>query len=296
MSEHPIVCRNVQKRYKEKLALDGTDLVVPRGSVFGLLGLNGAGKTTLLKSLMGLVRIQGGEIRVLGKNPDELDGATKARIGYVPQEVNLYHWMRVQQIVDYTASFYPRWNEAFVVRLLDEWQLDPRDKVGNLSGGQAQKLAIILALGHEPELLILDEPAASLDPMARREFLKTLLAMIDSGERTVLFSTHITSDLERVADHVGILKAGKTVYAGELGDLKDTFKRLRVTARQPLPASLNGIPGIIRYEVDGQRALLTVRGSTEAMRRDLESRFGADITQEDLNLEEIFLEIHRARP
>src|SRR5262249_48425380 len=151
-----------------------------------------------------------GEVLVLGEAAWELSAAAKERLGYVPQQIDLYPWMTIRQITAYTGAFYPRWNKPLVERLLRAWEMKPGGGVGPLSVGQMQKLAIILALGHEPDLLVLDEPAAGLDPMARRQFLETLLEMV--GERTVLFSTHITSDLERVADRIAVLKDGKIVY------------------------------------------------------------------------------------
>src|SRR5205814_6822214 len=172
----------------------------------------------------------------------------KSRIGYVPQVITLYPWMRVRHLINYTASFYPRWSESMVTRLIDEWRVGWNDTVGTLSVGTLQKLAIVLALGHEPELLVLDEPAASLDPAARRDFLRTLLDIANDGRRTILFSTHITSDLERVADRVAILREGKIVYHGELDELKDSVKRLHVQSTSPLPASF-AVPGAMQSKV-----------------------------------------------
>ena len=127
---------------------------------------------------MGLQHPQRGDVRILGEPAWELSAAGKERLGYVPQKIDLYPWMKIRQITAYTGAFYPRWNKALVERLLREWELNPEDRVGPLSVGQTQKLAIILALGHEPDLLVLDEPAASLDPVARRQFLETLLDMV----------------------------------------------------------------------------------------------------------------------
>src|SRR5208337_241154 len=234
MSETMLDLRGVSKSFAHKLVLKGVDLTLPAGSVAGLVGKNGAGKTTLLKCALGLQHPQRGDVRILGEPAWELSAAGKERLGYVPQKIDLYPWMKIRQITAYTgASFYARWNKALVERLLREWELNPEDRVGPLSVGQTQKLAIILALGHEPDLLVLDEPAASLDPVARRQFLETLLDMV--GARTVLFSTHITSDLERVADRVAVLKDGKIAYSGELDALKDSVKRLRIQAAVPLP-------------------------------------------------------------
>ncbi len=179
--------RGVTKAYGKKMVLDHLDLDVPAGTVLGLLGKNGAGKTTLIKCSLGLAKPQSGEVTILGEPAWELTGPTKSRLGYVPQVIQLYPWMKVRQVIAYTASFYPRWNQELIDRLLREWELPAEDRVGPLSVGQLQKLAILLALGHEPELLVLDEPAASLDPAARRSFLRTVLDITADGKRTVIF-------------------------------------------------------------------------------------------------------------
>lgn len=213
--------KNVVKQFGAKSVLQGADLVIEPGSVVGLLGTNGSGKTTLLKCAVGLLRPKSGECRLLGESAWDLSPTVKARLGYVPQVVSLYPWMVVSDLIRYTASFYPKWNDHLVNKLLGEWELPAGDRVGNLSVGQLQKLSILTALGHDPELLILDEPAASLDPLARRQFLQLIIDLAEPGYRTVLFSTHITTDLERVADHVAILKSGRVVHFGLLEELKE---------------------------------------------------------------------------
>ena len=244
MTESVLEARGVTKRFKEKTVLDQLDFTLPRGSVTGLLGKNGSGKTTLLKCMLGLQTPQSGTITVLGEDSRQLSGAAKARLAYVPQEISLYPWMKVRQVIAYTAAFYPRWNSTLIERLIKDWEINPEDKVGPLSTGQLQKLGLLLALGHEPELLILDEPVASLDPSARRQFLATLLDIAMTGERTVLFSTHITSDLERVADRVAIMQSGRIVFDDELATLKDSVKRLRVSVPTRLPDALRQLPGL----------------------------------------------------
>jgi ABC-2 type transport system ATP-binding protein len=221
MNEPAIELRGLVKSYGSKSVLTGVDLSVPKGSVLGLLGTNGAGKTTLIKCALGLSRPQHGSARLLGEDAWSLSAAAKSRIGYVPQVINLYPWMKVRHLIDYTAAFYPNWNGGLVERLTRDWSLPLNDRIGPLSLGQLQKLAIVLALGHEPELLILDEPAASLDPLARRQFLRMIVELAEPGRRTVLFSTHITADLERVADRVAILKSGRIAWHGLLEALKE---------------------------------------------------------------------------
>jgi len=221
MNEPTIELRGIVKSYEKKKVLTGLDLSVRRGSVLGLLGTNGSGKTTLIKCALGLIRPQSGEALLLGEPAWTLSAEAKSRIGYVPQIINLYPWMKVRQLIDYTAAFYPNWNHDLVARLVRDLDIPAKDRIGPLSVGQLQKVAILLALGHEPDLLILDEPAASLDPLARRQFLQMIIDLAEPGKRTVLFSTHITSDLERVADRVAILKSGVIAWHGLLDELKE---------------------------------------------------------------------------
>jgi len=292
MSDSMLDLRAVSKSFGHKPVLQEVDLSLPKGSVLGLVGKNGGGKTTLIKCALGLQRPQHGEVHILGEPAGELSAAAKERLGYVPQKIDLYPWMKIRQITAYTGAFYPKWNNTLVETMLREWELNPEDRVGPLSVGQTQKLAIILALGHDPDLLVLDEPAASLDPMARRQFLETLLAMV--GERTVLFSTHITSDLERVADRVAVLKDGKIVYCGELDVLKDSVKRLHVQATSPLPNDSFHVPGMLHAKVNGNAAVLSVQDFTADLPERIAQQWSASVAVQDLNLEDIFLELHHA--
>ncbi len=276
-----------------KEVLRGVDLAVEPGTVLGLLGQNGSGKSTLIKCALGLFRATSGRVTVLGDDSWNLSAETKARLGYVPQEVVSYPWMRVRQVLAYTAAFYPTWNHALVDDLCRRWRLPLEDRVGPLSVGQLQTLGIVLALGHEPELLILDEPVASLDPSARREFLRTLLEAIDDGRRTIVFSTHITSDLERVASRIALLKDGRIAFHGELDDLKDRVKRLRIVSAVDLPQRI-AVPGALRCELDGPVAEITVDDFHEDLVDELRTQLGADVSVEDLNLEEIFVALHES--
>lgn len=282
----------LSKRFGRRDVLNGVDLDIQPGSVVGLLGTNGAGKSTLIRCLLGLLRLSGGTARLMGEDPWTLSGAAKSRLGYVPQEVRLYPWMTVSQIVAYTAAFYSRWDDRLVQELIRRWELPPGDRVGPLSPGQIQKLGLILALGHRPEVLILDEPVSALDPVSRRDFLKSLLEFTQDQQHTVLFSTHITSDLERVVSHVAFLQDGRIALYEELDQLKDRVKRLRIVARDALPASF-AIDGALRTEVQGTRALVTATHVTDPFLTQLEHRWSAQVTAEDLNLEEIFLELHQ---
>jgi ABC-2 type transport system ATP-binding protein len=287
--------RGLRKRFGEKTVLRDVDFELPSGTVLGLVGRNGSGKTTLLKCGLGLLRIDAGETRLLGEPSWDLSAAAKARLGYVPQAIALYPWMRVRQVLTYTAAFYPRWNDGLAARLVQRWDLDAHARVGTLSPGQAQQLAIVLALAHEPEVLILDEPAASLDPAARRQLLQIVLELASGGDRTILFATHIISDLERVADRLAILRNGQIQFSGELDALKDHVKRLHVSAREALPPTL-GVPGTLREDVQGPDGAVSVWGFTADLVPRLEQRYQAHVAVYDLTLEDIFLELHQEEP
>jgi len=289
-----IECVGVTKSFAGKSVLRGVDLAIEPGQVVGLLGKNGSGKSTLIKCLFGLLRVDSGTARVFGDDAWDLSSRTKSRIGYVPQEVQCYPWMRVEQIVDYTAAFYPNWDREFAAELVRRWDLPLKDRVGPLSPGQTQMLGLVLALGHRPDLVVLDEPVASLDPVARREFLRTLLELVQDEERSVLFSTHITSDLERVADRVALLREGRIEFCGELDVLKDHVKRVRLTSDRELPASFS-VRGALRCEVSGRSALIALPKVSDDLLNELKSTWRGDVAVEDLSLEDIFLELHHER-
>jgi ABC-2 type transport system ATP-binding protein len=295
MHDSPFVIDSVGlvKRFGPRTVLDGVTLRVPHGQVIGLLGLNGSGKSTLIKCLLGLLRPDAGTAALLGTDSWQLAAREKSLIGYVPQETTLYPWLTVRQTVAYVSSFYSRWDRAWGEELIRRWDLPLGHRVGPLSVGQRQKLALVLALGHRPEVLILDEPVASLDPVARRWFLETVLETVADGVGTVLFSTHITSDLERIASHVALLRDGRLEFHDEIDALKERIKRLRITAPADLPRDLR-LPGALHATVSGSQAIVTIDGVDERLLTDVRERFAADVIVDDLNLEEIFLELHDA--
>jgi len=206
--------------------LQGLQWQLHAGQVVGLLGRNGAGKTTLLEAMLGLRNTSAGSVRLFGQAAAKLDDAARARIGYVPQQSDLFEELRADELLSYFRSFYPRWNDAKVQGLLERWAV-PRDiPIGRMSGGQQQRLSLIRALAHEPELLVLDEPVANLDPLARRDFLRELVERVLDRGTTVVFSTHILSDLERVAFNVAFLREGRIALQSPLDELLEETRLL----------------------------------------------------------------------
>jgi len=206
--------------------LDGLDWTLPAGQVVGLLGRNGAGKTTLIETLLGLREPDAGLASVFGQPSQALPDEVRARIGYVPQRSDLFEWLTPDQLLAYFRSFYPRWNDAKVQGLMSRWDIARDKPIRRLSGGQQQRLSIVRALAHEPELLVLDEPVASLDPAGRRDFLSELVDQVVDCRTTVVFSTHILSDLERVAVDVAFLTGGRIALHAPLDELLESSVRL----------------------------------------------------------------------
>lgn len=294
MTASPLQLDRLGKRFdRDSLALDGVTLDLVPGSVTGLLGRNAAGKSTLIRCAVGLLKPTSGRAMVFGQDAWSLDADAKGRLGYVPQDIHLHMWMRVGQLFEFTSAFYPRWNHNLVLELLREWDVPVDRRIKVLSPGTLQKLAIILALAHEPELLVLDEPASALDPAARRQFLSALLEIASDERRTILFSTHITSDLERVADRVILLSDSRLTFHGGLDELKESVKRLHVTAGAPLAADFD-LPGRLRRRIAGKEALVSVRLASPGMIDDVRRAHDASVRVEDLSLEDIFLEMQDA--
>jgi ABC-2 type transport system ATP-binding protein len=258
----PIRATALEKRYDGRSVLAGVSLQVEPGSVLGLIGRNGAGKSTLIRALLGLVEADRGHAELWGHPSLRLDDATKARIGYVPQQPEALGWLEIGQMLELVGRCYADWDAAYVRTTLDRWGLQPNQLLGKLSPGERQRVALIRALAPRPQLLVLDEPAAALDPVARRDLLREIALRAGESGTTVLFSTHIVSDLERVASHIAFLHQGRLLLDTELDALKERHVRLRLPPGAS--AQLAGtVPGEIarRRLADGGLSLLLVRAA-----------------------------------
>ena len=221
-----VTTRALTKRYGSEVALDGLDVRVPEGAVYVLVGPNGAGKTTLLRTLIGMARCDGGTVEVLGLDPATRGDEVRARIGYVPEGHRLgYPWMTIGRLLEHHARLYGSWDSDYAARLGDTYEIDYRRKCGALSKGQSRRVQILLALAHRPALLLLDEPTDGLDHVVRDATLTILSEHLTDTPTTALISTHRVYEIERLVDHVGVLKKGKLLGQMRVDELKGSMRR-----------------------------------------------------------------------
>jgi ABC-2 type transport system ATP-binding protein len=295
-SENVIEIRDVTRRFGATLALDNVSLIVPRGLVFGLVGANGAGKTTLIRHVLGLLKAQVGSVRVFGLDPVKEPENVLSRIGYLSEEGDLPGWMRVDELMRYMRAFYPTWDEAYAQDLRKQFNLDPAAKVKTLSKGQKARAGLLAALAYRPELLLLDEPSSGLDPIVRRDILGAIVRTIADEGRTVLFSSHLLDEVERISDRVAMLKDGRILFTGDLDEIKQTHTRLTFRfdrgLRRPPP-----LEGVLSWE--GRDCFWTAIACGRLDDLTLAaSALGAEIVeQKPLSLDEIFLaQVGRPQP
>ncbi len=218
----PVIQFNqVGKSYGALQVLSSVSLRVGRGEVYGFLGRNGAGKSTAIKMMLGITEVTSGSIELFGEPVNSHMVSARQRIGYVAQEQHFYQWMSPKQLAKFVKGLYPRWHQQRYEQLLELFELPLKRKIGHFSGGMKAKLALCMAVATSPECLILDEPTAGMDPVARREFLDLVSKEAYRTEATVFFSTHLIDDIEAIADRIGIIEAGRTVYEGGLNALSD---------------------------------------------------------------------------
>jgi len=277
--------KGLTKAYKKEQVLNGLDWQVNQGDIVGLLGKNGAGKSTLLKSLLNISEIDSGEITLFDEKHQQLSAQTKGRIGYVPQENDEISWLSVSDLINFRKQFYQQWSDEKVSELINRWDIDTKKTIAELSPGQIQRVLIILALAPMPELLIFDEPAAALDPVARREFLKEIVTLASDEEITIVFSTHIVSDLERVANKVAILEQGKICYFEDLDTTKENVVQLTIHHDEQVAID---VPYMLRCKKNSQGQNCIVSAINKSWLTEMQNQ-GVDITVTPMGLEDIFL-------
>jgi len=282
-----ITVSGVVKKFGKTTALDGLSMNIPTGSVYALLGRNGAGKSTLVQLLMAMMDRDSGTISVLGHDPAKEPEALKQRVGYIPDRLPMYDWMTVAEVLKFTSAFYERWSREEEIALVKRFGLNTTQKVSSLSRGYRALLALVIAMAHNPDIVLLDECTSGMDAIARREFERSVIEALQQSGRTVLFVGHQIDEMERICDHVGIIKDGKMLIEMPLDQLKDTVKLLRITGEDNLPTNAPGCR-VIEVKRIGREQLVKVELSKAGVMPTLPPGLMIQETV-NLSLEEIFV-------
>ena len=288
MSEIVIEAAGLTRYYGREKVVDSLDLRIERGTVYGFLGRNGAGKTTTLRILLGLLHPTRGRSALLGCDSQALTPEIKARVGYLAEGHHLFGWMRIGEHAEFLRSFHRTWNAEWFDATLERFGLNAKKKVSHLSRGQRAQAALALCLAPQPEVLILDDPTLGLDPVVRRDVLESVIETIQREGRTVLFSSHILADVERVADRIGILEAGVLRADCSLTTFKERVRRVRCRfagGRRAIET-----PGLLRAHWLDKEAVLTLAQFEERRLEELRALGADEVEVLDASLEDLFID------
>jgi ABC-2 type transport system ATP-binding protein len=253
-----------------------------------LVGENGAGKTTLIKHLLGLLAPETGSVRVLGKDPVAEPVAVLSRVGYLSEYRDMPGWMRVDELLNYAQAFYRTWDSRYAAELREQFGLDPAQRVKDLSQGQQAKAGLILALAFRPELLLLDEPSSGLDPVVRRDILEAIIRTVAEEGRTVFFSSHLLDEVERVADQLAMIRAGRVVLCGRLDDIKQNHRQIVLR----FPAILQSPPKLeqaLTLNGTGREWTVLCHGDVSRLLAEIHRLGAAVVAEQTPSLDEIFV-------
>jgi ABC-2 type transport system ATP-binding protein len=292
MTDFIIETNQLCKSFHSQPALRGLDLRVPVGSIFGFLGRNGAGKTTTIKTLMGLLRCDSGSAEVFGRPIIDADYSVeiRRRIGFVTEDKELYPYMTVEQLIRFTRPFFPKWRHDLERRYLQMFELPPRRKIPDLSKGMRSKLMLLLAISRGAELLILDEPTDGLDPAATEDVLRELVAIAASSGTTMFFSSHQLSEVELIADHIGIVDQGRMIVSGSLDDMKVQYQRLQMVFADPMKLPKQWVDGVESVRQEGRMVSIIASRNADAIVDQVQAIPGTVVERFPVTLKEIFLE------
>jgi ABC-2 type transport system ATP-binding protein len=278
----------LSRRFGKKVALDNVSLEVPRGGVFGLVGENGAGKTTLIKHMLGLYRAQRGTVRVFGLDPVQAPEKTLVRIGYLSEDRDMPPWMRVRELMRYQQALYPGWDGGYAEDLLRVFELDRNAKLRTLSRGELAKAGLLSALAHRPDLLLLDEPSSGLDVIVRHEILTAIIRTVAEEGRTVIFSSHLLEEVERVSDRVAMIYKGRVAINDTMDAIRERHQRIQLrwpNGRQDTPK----LPGQLSCRGAGADWTVFVEDAADAAQAAAQ-RAGAQVLGiASASLEEVFV-------
>ena len=278
----------LSRTYGDRKALDGVSFRANPGQVYGLVGSNGAGKTTTVECIHGLRSPDSGVLRVFGLDPVRDPVGVLGRIGYLSEERDLPEWMSIEELMRYTQAYHPTWDAGYARELLETFALDPRKKIKDLSKGMRAQAGLIAAVAHRPQLLILDEPSSGLDVVVRRDILDAVVRAVADDGRTVIFSSHLLDEVERMSDHVTLMHQGRVTLSGVLDQVRRTYQRSRVRFAEHFdePPVLDTA---LMMEGGGRTWSVVHSGSLEQFHRAVRARGGDIVESRDATLEEIFL-------
>ncbi|QDV18645.1 ABC transporter ATP-binding protein YtrB [Gimesia panareensis] len=286
--ELAVELRGLTKRFGKQLVVDSLDLCIEKGRNVGLLGQNGAGKTTTIKMMMGLEPISSGCSIMLGTDVSKTPAEVRAKVGYVPDTQHIYSWMKVSEVIWFVKSQYPTWNDAHCNQLMAILDLPSSKKVRHLSKGMKAKLALLLAVSHEPDLLILDEPMTGMDPLVRDEFLDRTKEWFCQSDRSVFFSSHLLEDIQQLADDIAILNKGRLIAFNSINNLLESFNILSISLKSE--SALSNLPEGTVHTVDRAEGVLVVAGmfSADTLEQIRQTNEVLDIEVIKCSLSEIF--------
>jgi len=283
--------RGLEKRYRN-FTLGPLDLSVPPGAIYGFVGPNGSGKTTTIDLIFGMGAKDAGSISVLGFDHVADEVEMKKRVGYVSPELNFQPWGRVRNVIHFVRGFYPTWDAHYADDLLRAFHITPDERILSLSFGARTKLALVLALAWRPPVLVLDEPTTGLDAISKQQVFSELLSAVREGDRTVFISSHAITDLERFADHVGMIKHGRLIFEGEITEVLDRYRFVDFTVERPTEIELADHPGVLVQAKAANRWRVLLDRSRATIDW-LKSRGATDISDAPLTLEELFVALGR---
>jgi len=288
MTENVIEIENLSRRFGTKQALSDVSLSVPEGCVFGLVGENGAGKTTLLRHVLGFLKPQQGMVRVFGTDPVADPAGVLGRIGHLSENRDLPTWMSIHELFEFTRAFYPKWDPVYAEELRIMFELSPQQKVTTLSRGQLARAGLLLALAHRPPLLVLDEPSSGLDPVVRKDILDAIIRTVVDEGRTVLFSSHLLDEVQRVSDRIAILDQGRILLSSPLDEVLVSHYQLTVRFQEPQPF-FPQLTGALLSTGSGREWIILCNGQKQTLEKELQDMNGEILEQNAPTLEEIFV-------
>lgn len=291
MTDTVLQTNGLTKYYGKDLALDHLDLNILRGCICGFIGRNGAGKTTAINLLLGLLKPTAGSSRLLGCDSQQLVPAIRQRVGYVTEGHRLIRWMTIAQLEKFQRAFYPKqWDDKLFANMIEYFELSKKKKIKHLSNGQRAQVSLALTLAPNPELLVMDDPTLGLDPAIRRQFLEGMIKLIMSENRTILFSSHILADVERVASRIIVIDKGVLRADCTLEEFRDAVKKINVSFKDQAPTNVD-IDGLLHCRRDGKELELTLVSTPEEKIAQWLKASGAEKCQAvKMNLEDQFIE------